>query len=135
MKHAPFWITLGVLVVTACSATPDSERNTSVSTAASDTFVNPIAYNADSIARGQAIYSGWCVDCHDVDGRARSGDVVQNAADLTQPATWNSDGSDGATFLVIRNGYGDDMPEFEPFLSEEQTWHIVNYLKSIRRRP
>lgn len=138
MRHTPFWITLGILFVTACSATSDARTTgTDAATTGPDALRNPIAYDAASIARGQSLYRGNCVDCHDLDGRARNSDVTPGARDLTDLSTWTTDGSDGATFLVIRNGSGDanQMPAFEGFVSDEQIWYIVNYLRSIRGSP
>ena len=44
---------------------------------------NPIAYTAQSIARGKLLYRSSCVDCHSFDGTGRESDVTDNATDLT----------------------------------------------------
>ena len=96
---------------------------------------NPIAYTAQSIARGKLLYRSSCVDCHSFDGTGRGSDVTDNATDLTDLSKWVCDGSDTATFLVIRDGLGDEMPGFkDDFKDEKILWHMVNYLRSLRTK-
>ena len=53
-------------------------------------------------------------------------------SDLTD-ADWQHGSSDGEIFAVIRDGVGPDfhMPKFEGKLSDEETWHVVNYVRSL----
>ena len=135
MRYAP-WLPIAALFLAACSSTPNSEAPAPTDPSADPAaLANPIAYDAASIELGKNIYLGNCVDCHNADGRAIDNQTAPDAADLTNPSSWSSDGSDAATFLVIRDGAGDaeQMPAFEFFLDEEQIWHLVNYLKSIRQ--
>ncbi len=96
---------------------------------------NPARYDAASIARGKNLYRSSCVDCHSYDGTGRDSEVTANATDLTDLAQWATDGSDGATFLAIRDGVGDEMPGFkDDFKNEEMIWHIVNYLRTLHQK-
>ena len=74
------------------------------------------------------------VDCHSLDGRGLESDMTQDATDLTDLSRWTTGGSDGTTFLVIRDGFADvDMPLFEDLESDENIWYMVNYLRSLRQ--
>lgn len=46
--------------------------------------------------------------------------------------TWKYGTKASGVFRIIREGTPNDMPGFSEKLTEDQTWHIVNYLKSIR---
>ena len=95
---------------------------------------NPVAYNAESIARGKSIYIADCEVCHSVDGTGRDSDVTDNAADLTSAEFWLSDGSERATFLAIRDGAGDEMPGYkDDYRDEKMIWDLVNYIRSLQK--
>ena len=94
-----------------------------------------MATTSASIARGRILYRSTCVDCHSFDGTGRGSDVTDNATDLTDISEWVSDGSDVATFLAIRDGVGDEMPGFkDDFKDEKLLWHMVNYLRNLRKK-
>ena len=54
-------------------------------------------------------------------------DLKSQVPALTNPEIWRQ--SDGALFWKISTGRA-DMPGFEDMLSEEQRWHVVNYLRA-----
>ena len=73
--------------------------------------------------------------CHSIDGTGRDSDVTDNASDLTDTAHWNSDGSDAATFLAIRDGAGDEMPPYkDEYRDEKSIWDLVNYIRSLQKK-
>ncbi len=149
---AGFGLPLAVVLLQACSAPPpaenpspeamspavdlDSDAGTE-SVDRDEDLSNPFPYAAASLAKGQQLYRANCVDCHSMDGTGRDSDVTQDARDLTDGSTYITDGSDGSIFLVIRDGFGDvgQMPEFGDLVSEDEIWHMVNYLRSIRNAP
>lgn len=91
---------------------------------------NPILSGADSIARGQALYSN-CVICH---GPAGHGDGLAAVAltpkpkDLSSAVTQGQ--SDGALFWKITQGRA-PMPPWEQALSEKDRWDLVNYVRTL----
>lgn len=94
---------------------------------------NPVAANAESVARGKALYLRYCRTCHGVDGRGQT-DMIEFLAyppsDLTDDE-WRHGSSDGEIFAVIRDGTVDDMEAFADRLSEEEIWHVVNYIRTL----
>ncbi len=96
---------------------------------------NPIPLGPESIARGKRLYQADCVVCHSIDGTGRDSDVTDNASDLTDTTHWNSDGSDAATFLAIRDGAGDEMPPYkDEYRDEKSIWDLVNYIRSLQKK-
>ena len=93
---------------------------------------NPILPDAESIATGAELYATNCVRCHGVSGQGDGPD----AAGL-QPPPLNLQihvplHPDGDIFNFIANGVpGTAMPVFGESLTDEQIWHLVNYLRSL----
>lgn len=95
---------------------------------------NPIPPNADSIAIGKGVYQDNCVPCHGVNG-AGDGPVGRtlnpppaNLIIHTVPGVH----PDGRLYNWITNGLpGSVMPTFNQALSDEERWHLVNYLRTL----
>ena len=94
-------------------------------------LVNPFADDPDAAGRGEADYVN-CVGCHGAEG-------VGGPA-LMPPATaFNLDQSewtDGYLFWRIKEGgaggpAGTSMPAFGSFMSDEQMWQLVSYIRSL----
>ncbi len=69
-----------------------------------------------------------------MDGRGQTEMVeflVERPANLRKD-TWKYGTGDAGVFRIIREGTPNDMPAFDEKLTEEQTWHVANYLRSIR---
>jgi copper transport protein len=95
---------------------------------------NPVAASEGSTAAGRARYTQYCVSCHGVAGKG-DGPVARTMnpppADLTQHGLPGVH-PDGQLFEWIANGYpGSQMPAFAEILSEEDHWHLVNYLRAM----
>lgn len=97
-------------------------------------LVNSIPPNADSVAEGKQYYTTLCVPCH---GETGKGDgpvgltLNPRPADLSLHAVPGVH-TDGKLFEWISDGYpGSVMPAFGQALTEEQRWHIVNYLRTL----
>jgi len=92
---------------------------------------NPVPATAASIARGQDLYAQNCVVCHGVNGR---GDGPLAATLNPRPADLRvhvSQHTEGQLWLWISDGFpGSAMPAFRASLSDEDRWHLVNYLRS-----
>ena len=83
-----------------------------------------------SIAIGRSLYTQSCAVCHGNDGR---GDGPQASSLPVTPADFRVHvpyHQDEFFFTVISNGLGEIMPTFGGQLSEEERWHLVNFLKS-----
>jgi copper transport protein len=97
-------------------------------------LVNPIPPNAGSVAEGKQYYTTLCVPCH---GETGKGDgpvgltLNPRPADLSLHAVPGVH-TDGKLFEWISDGYpGSVMPAFGQALTDEQRWHIVNYLRTL----
>jgi mono/diheme cytochrome c family protein len=98
--------------------------------------INPIPPNADSVAAGEVLYQENCFPCHGETG-AGDGPVGRTLnpppADLTlhtQPGVH----PDGRLYNWITNGFQDSvMPAFSEKLTDEERWHLVNYIRTLAR--
>jgi copper transport protein len=91
---------------------------------------NPIASSPESIAIGRSLYTQNCAVCHGDDGRGDGPQAAQlpvMPADFRQHVPYHQD---EFFFLVISNGLGEIMPSFSGQLTEDERWHLVNFLKS-----
>jgi mono/diheme cytochrome c family protein len=95
---------------------------------------NPVKPTPESIAEGKKIYGYDCAQCHGAAGDAQT-EVGKDlkAADLTDPATLK-DRTDGAIFYILRHGHG-NMPREGDRVKSEQLWDLVNYVRSLARKP
>ncbi len=99
---------------------------------------NPVPADASSLAKGRALYVASCATCHGEAGRGGNapgrGPIpsVLWRADLT--GSHMEAHSDGDLFWWISKGIrGRPMPAFEDSLRPEDRWHVVNYVRSLRR--
>lgn len=94
---------------------------------------NPVAVTPASIATGNQLYQKQCRLCHGAAGKAETAAAkAMGASDLTD-GTWTHGGSDGEIFAVIMDGGGPDskMKGFKGKLSDQDAWHVVNYVRSL----
>jgi mono/diheme cytochrome c family protein len=97
---------------------------------------NPVAADEKSIAAGKKLYVQECLDCHGGKGRgdgagARDLELDAPMPDLSDAKMWKQ--TDGALFFKITEGR-EPMPSTEE-LSDEQRWHLVNYVRTLAPRP
>jgi copper transport protein len=97
-------------------------------------LVNPIPPNADSIAKGQALYTANCVPCHGAGGKG-DGPVGltlnPRPADLTLHAIPGVH-TDGQLYEWITNGYPNSvMPAFKQRLSDDDRWNLLNFIRTM----
>jgi mono/diheme cytochrome c family protein len=97
-------------------------------------LINPIPPNADSVAIGEGLYLQNCLPCH---GASGAGDgpvgITLNPppADLTVH-TAPGVHPDGRLYDWITNGLENSvMPAFNSQLSDEERWHLVNYIRTF----
>jgi mono/diheme cytochrome c family protein len=93
---------------------------------------NPVARTPDSIAAGKKIAEQMCAPCHGAGGK---GDGPGAAALPKKPADWTSkavqDETDGSLFWKITTG-NVPMPPWQT-LPEKDRWHLVNYIRSMKK--
>ena len=93
---------------------------------------NPIEATRDSLATGRQRYVFMCRQCHGNRGQG-DGDMSHAGgvpSDFTD-AVWQHGESDGEIFLVIEEGVTADMQPYADRLSDEDIWHLVNYVTSL----
>ncbi len=97
---------------------------------------NPVPANPASIAAGKALFDRNCRFCHgnDATGNGPMAPKDTHPSNLTDD-TWDRGSTDGEIFLVIRDGAGPkfDMKGYKGKLTDEQTWQVVNYLRSLHK--
>ena len=95
---------------------------------------NPIESTAESRGIGRQRYVFMCRECHGNRGRG-DGDMAHAGgvpSDFTDDV-WDHGESDGEIFAVIKEGVSADMQGYANRLSDEEIWHVVNYIKSLSR--
>lgn len=124
------WATIGAagLVLVGLVA-----GGTSVADAYRRSLPNPIPVTAASLARGQEIYQAQCATCHGDNGR---GDGLAGRFLRPRPADFRVHMAAGHTdpdlFGWVSNGVqGTAMPAFGDTLSEEDRWHVINYIRQF----
>lgn len=90
---------------------------------------NPIPITEESIVKGKTLYEKHCVSCHGETGKGKD-----NIPDLTDNF-WIHGKSDGEIFHVITDGTKGQTPMkgFKKELTKKMRWHLVNYIKSLKK--
>ncbi len=96
---------------------------------------NPLVKDAASIKIGKILYENYCTPCHGDKGK---GDGVASAALNPKPANHTSPAiqaeTDGSLFYKISTGHG-AMPKYNASLNETQRWALVNYIRTLAKKP
>jgi mono/diheme cytochrome c family protein/uncharacterized membrane protein len=96
--------------------------------------VNPIAPNAASVAAGEPLYRQNCLPCH---GESGAGDGPVGLTLNPPPADLRVHmvpgvHPDGRLYDWITHGFPNSvMPAFEDAMSDEERWHVVNYIRTL----
>lgn len=92
---------------------------------------NPVKPTPASIENGKQLFNIYCVPCHGAEAKG-DGPVSKK---FTTPSNLTSEESrnraDGYIFATIRQG-GTSMPSQADGLSPQETWDVVNYLRSLQ---
>ncbi|HZT70054.1 MAG TPA: cytochrome c [Terriglobia bacterium] len=93
---------------------------------------NPVAFTEESVERGKKLFATQCAMCHGKNGDGK-GDLVEimhiSPPDFTKPETF-SKRTDGELFAIINTGSA-TMPGEAKRLKENQTWDLVNFLRTL----
>jgi mono/diheme cytochrome c family protein len=118
------------LFVCACVSPGDLTAGESGASAAPGRK-NPIPADGKSLAVGREVYTANCADCHGPHGKGdgrMAKDLKKRPPDLTDPEVANE--SDDVLFNRISRARK-PMPSFEKLLSEQERWHVVNYVHKL----
>lgn len=92
---------------------------------------NPVPADAASRATGKKLYAQHCLSCHGAKGRGdgpAANNLETSPGNLADPKLWSH--TDGELFWKVTEGKK-PMPTFEKLMSEEERWHVVNYMRAF----
>ena len=93
---------------------------------------NPEKFTEDSVEKGEKLYATQCAMCHGKTGNGK-GDLAAvmhvSPPDFTKPETL-AKRTDGELFTIINKGSA-SMPGEAKRLKENQTWDLVNFLRTL----
>ena len=104
-----------------------------------DKTKNPTTATPESIAKGKELYlgpqKGNCVFCH---GETGAGNEANAARMRRKPADISNKErmaamTDGELFWKVSKGITGIMPAGERRMSEEERWHVVNYIRTLAK--
>jgi mono/diheme cytochrome c family protein len=117
----------------------DFSKNTWELPEDADKTKNPLATSAESVAKGKELYlertKGNCIFCHGETGSGNEANLAKlrrKPADLTNKERMTAM-TDGEVFWKISKGIRGIMPAGEKRLSEEERWHVVNYVRTLAK--
>ena len=123
----------------AGQAQPDFSKNTWELPEDADKTKNPVMTSAESIEKGKTLYfektKGNCVFCHGDTGAGNEANMPRlrrKPADLTNKERMTAM-TDGEVFWKISKGITGIMPAGEKRMSEEERWHVVNYVRTLAK--
>lgn len=93
---------------------------------------NPISLNQASASSGKEIYTQNCAYCHGDNAKGLSAESTGLQKDTPNLIQGLKNHTDGDFFWKIQNGR-DAMPSFKEDLSENDIWHVINYIKSLKK--
>jgi mono/diheme cytochrome c family protein len=97
---------------------------------------NPVASSAESIAKGKELFETprkGCVFCHGETGAGNEANLARlrrKPADLTNKERMTKM-TDGEVFWKVTLGIPFIMPGREKVMTEEERWHVVNYVRTL----
>ena len=118
----------------------DFSKNTWELPANADKTKNPVEATAESVAKGKELFlertKGNCVFCHGETGSGNEANLARlrrKPADLTNKERMTAM-TDGEVFWKISKGIRGIMPAGEERMkTEEERWHVVNYVRTLAK--
>lgn len=94
----------------------------------------PVPRSDESVARGAKVYKEQCAVCHGPGGLG-DGIIIKKGlgfypVNLTTPAV--AQRTDGYIYAYIRYGGKVMMPSYSENISEQDAWHVVNYVRKLQ---
>ena len=100
-----------------------------------DNLKNPFTDKISSALDGKIIFIQNCASCH---GNEGLGDGPSGKSLIPKPDNLTSDEiakrSDGEVFLNISDGATGVMIPWKFILSENQRWHLVDYIRELKKK-
>ena len=96
---------------------------------------NPVAVNAQVIAKGKDIYKSKCQKCHGPSGKGDGpdADLKHKPGNFTDSSR-ASRNPDGVMFYKIWNGRkSPKMPALKGEISQDEVWTVIHYVKTLRK--
>ncbi len=129
----------GIATGTGGGTQQDFSKNTWELPEDADKTKNPTTVTPESIAKGKELYlerpKGNCVFCHGDTGTGNEANLPKlrrKPADLTNKERMTAM-TDGEVFWKVSKGIQGIMPAGEKRMSEEERWHVVNYVRTLTK--
>jgi mono/diheme cytochrome c family protein len=135
-------ISMLVMVIAGCTADKKpSKVETTLANMAKDVVIpieaenriNPLPASDVAVSDGRKLYLQSCAICHGTDGHGHTElgrGMYPPAMDLTSPHVQHW--SDAEIFWIIQNGVRlTGMPSWKPTIGEDDTWKLVNFVRSL----
>jgi mono/diheme cytochrome c family protein len=122
-------------------AQQDFSKNTWELPDDADRTKNPVPASAESIAKGKELYlaqdKGNCIFCHGETGTGNQENLprLRRKPDDISNKERMSSMTDGEVYWKITKGITGIMPAGEKKMSEEERWHVVNYVRTLAKDP
>jgi mono/diheme cytochrome c family protein len=123
------------------TAQQDFSKNTWDLPADADKTKNPVSTTEESVAKGKELYlaktKGNCVFCHGENGAGNTENLPKlrrKPADLSNKEHLSAV-TDGEIFWKISKGINGIMPAGEKRMTEEERWHVVNFVRTLAKEP
>lgn len=120
-------------------AQQDFSKNTWELPANADETKNPVTTSPESIAKGKELYlermKGNCIYCHGETGSGNEANLPKlrrKPADLSKKERMTAM-TDGEVFWKVSKGITGIMPPGEKRMTEEERWHVVNYVRTLAK--
>lgn len=117
----------------------DFSKNTWELPEDADKTKNPVQATDESIAKGKELYlqsnKGNCIFCHGENGAGNEANfprLRRKPADISNKERMSSM-TDGEVFWKLSKGINGIMPPGERRMSEEERWHVVNYVRTLAK--
>lgn len=134
MAAGPFEVNLGQAEGATDVPAPFTQLDMVNDPALLDGLVNPVPASAESLARGEELYTRICSVCHGPDGAGTTGNIYEvHPAMAAYPLRGERAlaYSDGYLYGMVRVGRG-LMPPYGHQVGHYDRWHIVNYVRQIQ---
>ncbi len=133
MKHRVFCWTLILTFLTITVLAFAHEMTGWIAPEEAKRVKNPIKATKASIQKGKEIYEKKCVLCHGVEGDGKGpASTGLNPKPTNFRDSHGEKMSDGEQFWKITTGRG-GMPSFAKDLTEEERWHVINYINTFTK--
>lgn len=104
-----------------------------------DKTKNPVQATPESVAKGKELFldrmKGNCVFCHGETGSGNEENLPRlrrKPADISNKERMTAM-TDGEIFWKLSKGITGIMPAGEQRMSEEERWHVVNYVRTLAK--